>query len=193
MRVIRFLLVLALCPLASATTYYISQSGGSVNCGADGTQSTQAYSFTAYTTGDTLKLCGAINGPNTATSTVFTMQANNVSVIWESTGHLSVPACNTYSGGGCINTNGKTGLTFNGQCSTTTDAAGHTYCNPGVSNSIIVTANGTSLAHQVETEGIVASNCTNCLAKHATLTPPNVSSSVNTAMRPSPLLSGHSL
>lgn len=147
-------------------TYYVSQSGGSVNCGADGTQNTQPYTWFNsgghYAAGDTIKLCGTINGPDTVGGTVFTFQAsgssgNPITLFWESNASISVPACGTKDNGGCINTNGHVFLTLNGN---------------GTPNSITSTSNGTagSYTNQVASQGIMAIGCNSCTFENLAIT-----------------------
>lgn len=95
--------IFAFAPLMFSSTYYISDAGGSVNCGGDGTQATQAYSFSGYSAGDTLKLCGTITHD-------LTVQQNGISIIFESNASLRIPAC----GNGCIQLNGHTGGLIDG-------------------------------------------------------------------------------
>lgn len=141
--------VVLFCAHARAATYYVSQNGGSVNCGADGTQSTQNVAwFNAaghYSSGDTLKLCGTFTAVSTGT-TMLTVQSSGVTIYWESNASLTSPAW-----GSAINTNGKTGLTFDGGDST---------------NSIIATANGSSRTYQQDSAAISASGCDNCEFKN---------------------------
>lgn len=56
------LLVLALASAksASAATVFVSQSGGSVSCGADGTQTTTAIASVSWVAGNTYFICGPI-------------------------------------------------------------------------------------------------------------------------------------
>lgn len=44
----------------AASTVFVSQSGGSVSCGADGTQVTTALASVTWTAGNTYKLCGPL-------------------------------------------------------------------------------------------------------------------------------------
>jgi len=155
--------VLSLSALSfSANTYYVSQSGGSVNCGADGTQTSQPYSWVNasghYAAGDTIKLCGTINGPNTVGGTVFTLQAsgssgNPITMFWESNAGIAEPACGTGNGNACIKTNNQTYWVLDGNLT---------------KNSITSTANGTAgtYANQVPANGIWALNCSNCEFKN---------------------------
>lgn len=46
--------------VGAASTVFVSQAGGSVACGADGTQVTTALASVAWTAGNTYKVCGAI-------------------------------------------------------------------------------------------------------------------------------------
>ena len=143
-------------------TYYVSQSGGSVSCGADGTQNTQPYTFVNnagnYAAGDTIKLCGTITGPHVAGGNVFSIRASGgsgspITFFWESNASISEPACQGNNGGGCINTNNNTYLIFDGN---------------GTTNSIVGTANGSpgSYPNQVASNGIYATNCSNCEFKN---------------------------
>jgi hypothetical protein len=108
----RWLTLLFLVGVCQAATYYVSDAGGSVTCGTDGTQTTQAYNFTGYAASDTLKLCGKITHD-------LVIQKNGVSIIFESGASLQIPAC----GNGCIQLNGKTGGLIDGG----------TPCGPGTS------------------------------------------------------------
>lgn len=58
-----FVLVLALLgsPKSFAATVYVSDTGGSVSCGADGTQSTVLPSGVTWTAGNTYQLCGTFS------------------------------------------------------------------------------------------------------------------------------------
>lgn len=103
-----------LCGSAFATTTFISQSGGSVSCGADGTQTTQAYTWfntaSNYVAGDTIKVCGAITGTGTAATNVLTTQAtgssgNPITLFFETGSSIKLPSCGTKSTnptGGCV-------------------------------------------------------------------------------------------
>ena len=87
----------------SSTTYYVSDAGGSANCGADGTQTTHAYNLASYAANDTLKLCGIIKHS-------LVVQQNGISIVFESGASLQIPVC----GNGCIQLNGHTGGLIDG-------------------------------------------------------------------------------
>lgn len=145
-------------PSAFAATYFVSQNGGSVSCGADGTQSTQSAGWFntagSYTAGDTLKLCGTFTGA--AGVHILSVQASGTSsakitIQWESNAVVTSPACN----GGCIVTNGNSNLVFDGNGT-----------NPSITN----TDNGSALGNQLDPHGIAASPCNGCEFKNLTIT-----------------------
>ena len=61
----KILILLLLCTPAFGATVFVSQSGGSVSCGADGTQSTTAQASVTWTAGNTYKICGTITSEMT--------------------------------------------------------------------------------------------------------------------------------
>jgi hypothetical protein len=69
-----------------------------VSCGADGTQSTQAVTFSSYAANDTLKLCGAF-------TSILTVQQSGVQILFENNAYFQIPLCGGTSG--CIELNGK--------------------------------------------------------------------------------------
>lgn len=118
--------LLGFSPLALAETFYISQSGGSVSCGADGTQSTSAASF--YNTsgnwgagagkisaGDTVQLCGTISSIMDAKGGGSV--GSPVTVHWETGAKVSLATCTTT----CMTANNLSYFTFDGG----------TACGPG--------------------------------------------------------------
>jgi hypothetical protein len=111
MKVARYLCLIPLIfalPLYAATTY-VSQSGGSVSCGADGTQSTTAAASVSWAAGNTYKLCGTITsallvGASGSSGSVITIS-------FENGANISLPYC---PGTGCINLGGNSFITING-------------------------------------------------------------------------------
>jgi len=158
----KFLLIVAsiltFTPLMFSSTYYISDSGGSVNCGADGTQTTQAYSFSGYSVGDTLKLCGTITHSLTA-------QQNSISYVFESNASLQIPNC----GNGCIELNGKSGGLIDGG----TPCGPGTPCNAGFGDYGLGAIGGTGSIRQM-TNGTLPAAISNitCSSGVATVTGP---------------------
>lgn len=127
---------------AFGTTTFVSQSGGSVSCGADGTQSTTAIGSVTWTAGNAYKLCGAITSG-------FTIGANTVTVFWETGARVSL----TF--GQIINLNGKNNLVFDGgtACGHNTTCSANEATAPlgyasDITGIIEATANGSGLAHQ---------------------------------------------
>jgi hypothetical protein len=94
---------------AGAATVFVSQSGGSVSCGADGTQSTTAVASITWTAGNTYKLCGAITSQISVTASGSA--GNLISIIGESNASLISPT--GFSGGG-IELNGNSFILIDG-------------------------------------------------------------------------------
>ena len=154
MKVSRFFPLLFLFALqTSATTVYISQSGGAVSCGADGTQSTTALASVSWATSGTYKLCGTITaqvaiGAGGTSGTPLTL-------LFESGSSIQLPYC---LGSGCINTNGYSYVTIDGQ-------------NVG---SIGSTNNGSAslgYANQISGEGIYGAAASHVTIKNLTIGP----------------------
>src|SRR5208282_6696054 len=140
--------------------FYISQAGGSANCGADGAQQTQPYNFSGYSANDTLKLCGVITNP-------IVVQQNSISIIFESGAGIAVGG--NGCGNGCIQLNGHTGGLIDGgtPCGPSTTCSS-SYGEYGLGSNI-----GTGYIVQTTT-GTPAATITNitCSAGVATVTGP---------------------
>ena len=92
--ILKLALLILFSPILSrAATVYVSQSGGSVSCGADGTQSTTALGSVTWTSSNVYKLCGTI------TSDVV-VGADSVSIVFEN--NASIQVGGTGCGNGCI-------------------------------------------------------------------------------------------
>ena len=87
------------------STVYVSQAGGSQSCGADGVQTTTAYSALTQSASNTYKLCGVLTQP-------FVVGANSISIIFESGAGIAVGGSGC--GNGCIQLNGHTGGLIDG-------------------------------------------------------------------------------
>lgn len=120
---------------AFGATVFVSQAGGSVSCGVDGTQSTTAIGSVTWTSGNTYKFCGTI------TSTV-TPSANTITIFFETGAGISEPVCPVT---GCLNVSGRTGITIDGGVNCGANVTNKASCNGFVSS----TANGTVLANHV--------------------------------------------
>jgi len=154
------------CGAGLAANFYVSQSGGSVSCGADGTQSTQSVAW--FNTagnwanpkvsgmigpGDTVNLCGTFSVPYN--SNYLNIQGsgssgNPITIRWESNAELTSPAAQNF-----ILTDGNSYLVFDGNGT-----------NPSMTN----TADGTDLTYQLNTGGISGSSCNYCEIKNLTMT-----------------------
>jgi hypothetical protein len=148
----------------NAETLYVSQSGGTASCGADGNQSTQSASFFnsasnwgagtgKISPGDTVNLCGSFTCGVGAT--LLTVQGsgssgNPITVRWESNATMTSLACGNF-----INTGGKSWMVFDGNGT-----------NPSMTN----TDNGSTLGHKVDSGGFSANPCDNCEFKNLTIT-----------------------
>ena len=154
MKVSRFFPLLFLFALqTSATTVYISQSGGAVSCGADGTQSTTALASVSWATSGTYKLCGTITS-QVAIGAGGT-SGTPLNLLFESGSSIQLPYC---LGSGCINTNGYSYVTIDGQ-------------NVG---SIGSTNNGSAslgYANQISGEGIYGAAASHVTIKNLTIGP----------------------
>lgn len=115
---------------------FVSQSGGSVSCGADGTQSTTAIGSVTWTGGNTYKLCGTLTSAIAPTT-------NNLTIIFETGANVSPAVCPAT---GCLNLVNRTGITVDGGVDCGADVANKASCN----GTIQATANGTGLANQVQ-------------------------------------------
>lgn len=148
------LFIFASCVWASASTVYVSQSGGSVSCGADGSESTTALASVTWTSGNTYKLCGTI------TSSV-TVGANNLTVYFESGASITEGICPST---GCLNTNSHAGLTIDGGGGNCGFVGGvNVTCSQGA---IIATASGSAYGNgSTSSFGIEATGCAGCEIK----------------------------
>jgi hypothetical protein len=166
MRILKNLLVLVaflfLAQSASAATVYVSQSGGSTSCGADGTQTTTALASVTWTAGNTYKLCGTFTFSGGVTGiepTASGTMGNVLTIYGENNTVIQSPYFS--HGGGGINIDGLsyihiTSGTPCGQIHNSVEAV--TVCDPTIQD----TANGDSLANQQDTTLIHAIGCTNC-------------------------------
>ena len=147
MKVARYLCLVAFAfalPL-HATTTYVSQSGGSVNCGADGAQSTMAATSLSWAAGNTYKLCGTFTsalsvGASGSSGSVITIS-------FESGASISLPYC---PGTGCINLGGNSYITIDGNNvgsvgSTNNGSASLGYANHQGSNGIFGSGGNTHI------------------------------------------------
>jgi len=151
------LTILLLCGSAFGTTVYISQGGGSVSCGADGTQSTTA-AWPSLAAGNTYKICG--NVTTQLMQSIPGTSGSPVSILFESNGGVSLAVCPS---NGCWDLNGSSYLTIDGG----TACGPGTACASAISGSTVVsgtasftnTANGTGLADQLPSQAIYCTSC----------------------------------
>jgi hypothetical protein len=172
-----FLFLILLCTIpAHATTRFISQSGGSASCGADGTQTTiTAATFNATTNApdDVNKICGTLTGALNA-SGILTLLGNGsvghpVIIFFETGASVSAPDCN-WSGNqsGCIvistNSSPHHDVVVDGgvPCGWTWATGTEGTCN----GTIVNTASGTASNQGTSTNGIEAESCTDCEFKN---------------------------
>jgi len=148
---------------ASAPNVYIAQNATG---GANGTSCANAYGLAFFNTsgnwgseatqigaGTTVHLCGTITG--TLNSNILTFHGsgtsgNSITLKWETGAELTSPACST-----CINVAGNSWITLDGNGT-----------NPSITN----TANGSSLANQIDSVAIQAQPCNNCEFKNLDIT-----------------------
>jgi hypothetical protein len=155
----RLLLFLALCSSAHAVTY-ISQSGGSVSCPPNSTQSTTAIGSVTWASG-TYQICGTL-------TTAPNINANNVTITF-STGAAINASCHAATRNSCFSGTGISGLLVDGNPTT-----GGSPC--GWVNQVLVACNGTVEASDptqtaASAFGIDASSCTNCEFRNLNIGP----------------------
>ncbi len=162
--------ILSLSALSLASdTFYVSQSGGSMSCNS-GSQTTNTSIFFNSSSnwqnpktagkigpGDTVWLCGTFTGA--LNSNILTIQASGssgspITIKWDSSATLTSPACGQ-NGAACFNTNSMSWLVLDGGSS---------------SPSVTDTANGTSLANQINSTALNAQSCNNCEIRNLTIT-----------------------
>jgi hypothetical protein len=148
---IAFMILGSVC---EATTYYVSQNGGTFSGGAAcNGQTTHPYSWLSgggnYTAGDTVYLCGSFSSElqvgNSGTST------SQITIIFDTGASIQRPYCDTSY---CFNFGGKSYVTLNGgtPCGWNTEANS----SEGTCNGFIeATANGSSLANHQAGGGVV--------------------------------------
>ena len=144
-----------------ASTVYISQSGGSVSCGADGTQATTA-AWPTLAAGNTYKICG--NVTTQIIQSVPGTSGSPVSIIFESNGGVSLAFCPS---NGCWDLNGSSYVTIDGGTACGISNGVVSSCASAISGSTVVsgtasftnTANGTGLANQVPSQAIYCTSC----------------------------------
>jgi len=160
--------MVAVCSFGSET-FYVSQSGGQLVCNG-ASQSTQSSSFFNASgnwanpkvsgkigPGDTVWLCGMFTG--SVNANILTVQASGssgspIAIKWDGAATLTSPACGQ-NNAACFYTNNKTWLLLDGGSS---------------SPSITDTANGTSLANQINSTALNAQSCNNCEIRNFAIT-----------------------
>jgi hypothetical protein len=102
-------LIAAICFSSQGATVLVSQSGGSVGCGADGTQTTTALASVTWTAGNTYKICGALS--SAITPTTSGTSGSIITIFFESGAGLSSPV---FPVTGAINLSGLSWITVDG-------------------------------------------------------------------------------
>jgi hypothetical protein len=134
------------CAPAWGTTVYVSQSGGSVYCGADGTLSTTALGSVSWAAGNTYKMCGTVTSPITPTASGTS--GNPITIFYETGAKSSSPVFPVTGG---LNLAGLSWIVVDGGVSCGPSVTNKATCNGTIQN----TANGTGLAnHTDQTIGI---------------------------------------
>jgi len=110
------MVLLVLCGISNAATLYVSQSGGSVSCGGDGTQTTISVATLNSTgadwvAGNTNNLCGTITSQIVANGNGSS--GNPIVLRWESNAVVNV--CNGSSGAVNVGSHSWITLDTNGQ------------------------------------------------------------------------------
>lgn len=135
-----------------AATVFVSQSGGSVSCGADGTQGTTALASATWTAGNTYKLCGTLT--SAVAPSASGSSGNVITIFFESGSKISMTVLPSTGG---INLSGKSFITVDGGV-----PCGPTVAEASCQGIIEATANGTLLTNQVTgTVGINVAGASN--------------------------------
>ena len=120
--------------IAGAVTVYVSQAGGSVSCGADGTQATTALASVTWTAGNTYKLCGTFTSAISVSASGTS--GTPITIYGESGALLTSAAWNTtaFSSGGnnYIVLNGGNNLTIQNTNNGTSGAFGNSLASIGI-------------------------------------------------------------
>lgn len=162
MKIIRYLAFLVvLCGCASATTVYISQSGGSVSCPPNGTQSTTAVGSVTWTAGNTYVACGTITSPVTINASGTS--GNPITLTFATGGAITPSACSAGTGNACLSVAGGSYIVVDGGTACGWVAQAQVSCNGTVSNSTSEPS-GSNF-------GIDATNCTNCEFRNLNIGP----------------------
>ena len=142
--VIKSLLAALLCTPAFAATVFVSQSGGTVSCGGDGSQSTTAVaSLTSgsWTAGNTLKLCGTLTSALTAQGSGSS--GSPITIFFETGAGMSNAV---FPVTGAINLSGRSWIVVDGGAPCGPEISTKASCNGTIQN----TANGTGLANHTD-------------------------------------------
>src|SRR5580692_5042459 len=105
----RQILLLALLCIPAYAVTYVSQSGGSVSCPPNGTQSTIAIGSVTWASG-TYQICGTL-------TTAPHITANNVTITF-STGAAINTSCHAATGNSCLSQTSVSGLLVDGNPTT---------------------------------------------------------------------------
>jgi hypothetical protein len=174
-------ILILLCASAFATnTVYISHAGGSVNCGTIGTITTQSYSYFSSSAnwnssptgnqigpGTTVHACAETYTDATANDTALTFQCGTAN------GTSSNPITLIFDQGAMNLNNSSYWNTSNGAIylSGCTYAVVNGSSNLTIANQSSggVASNGSGLANEQTSFGIVANNCTHCTVEYTTV------------------------
>ena len=150
MAIIKYIIIalsiLCITSVGFSATVYVSQSGGSVSCGGDGTQSTTAVASVSWSAGNTYKICGTISSTMTVGSSGSV--GNPIDIAFESNGVFSAAAFNPAA----IELNGKSYIIVDGGVA----CGSGTTCSSNLSGTgeIQNTANGTGLGNDIGTNAV---------------------------------------
>jgi hypothetical protein len=148
---------LLLCGSVMASTVYVSQSGGSVSCGADGTQSTESiatFNGGSQIAGNTYKLCGNFTTAMTPSSSGTS--GSPITVFFETGAEFTPGVCPS---NGCIDIQNLAYVVVDGGTACGWVGLTEVSCN----GKILPTASGTAYGNGgTQSITIEGTNCANC-------------------------------
>lgn len=163
--------ILILCAPSFGATVYVSQSGGSLSCGADGTQTTTALASVTWTAGNTYKICGTLT--NAMTVGASGSSGNLITVYFETGAKINLGVCGS---SGCLNVAGKSFVLIDGgpTCGWVNQAL--VSCN----GQIEASSSGTSFGNGgTSSFTVVADGCSNCEIRNLEIGPTYIHNSLS--------------
>ena len=153
-----FLVFTALCGSALGTTRYVAASAGTfsggTSCNGQTAITPTTFNSTTLSPGDVTYVCGTITGAANATILTISQSGTSgspISLLFDTGAIIKAPYCSGTAG--CIQFNGRSWITINGQSTGTVEN----------------TTNGDGLADQQASIGLYGYQCNNCVVENLTI------------------------